>query len=211
MKKKLKIERWIKLFLLGGLAGLMSSLLLFSPLVGSVYAQQPTGSVATVTGTPTGPEVMVYSDQTFIEVYSGPSSYHYNPIGVLAAGTTAPALGYSLDGNWIEIVYLGVPGSVGWVYAPLVSISAGTLPQIPAPATAAPATTPTLNPTYVAAYGLQVQPTRLPTFTPPAALKIPTFTPNAGSGRKIPYGLVIVMLVLIGVVGAMVSFLRGNR
>jgi hypothetical protein len=176
-----------------------------------VYAQQPTGNVPTVTGTPTGPRVTVYSDQTFIDVYAGPSSYDYEAVGVMAAGTSAPALGFSQDGNWIEIVYAGVQDGVGWVYAPFVSITPGSLPKLNAPPTPAPLTTPTLNPTFVAAYGLQVVPTRLPTYTPPAPLKLPTFAPNAAGTSKIPYGLVILFLALIGILGAVISFLQGNR
>ena len=189
----------------------MSILVLSSLPIGNVYAQQPTGNVPTVTGTPTGPHITVYSDQTFIDVYAGPSSYDYEKIGIMAAGTSAPALGYSQDNNWIEIVYLGVPNAVGWVYAPFVSITPGSLPKLSAPPTAAPLTTPTLNPTFVAAYGLQVVPTRLPTYTPPIPLKLPTFTPNATGASKIPYGLVILVLAMIGILGAVISFLRGNR
>jgi len=186
-------------------------LLLSSFPAGNVYAQQPTGNVPTVTGTPTGPVVTVYSDRAFIDVYSGPSSYDYDMIGVMAAGTSAPALGYNQDNSWIEIVYMGVPGGVGWIYAPFVSITVGSLPKLSAPPTAAPQTTPTLNPTFVAAYGLQVVPTRLPTYTPPASLKLPTFAPNSGGTSKVPYGLVILLLALIGILGAIISFLRGNR
>jgi hypothetical protein len=189
----------------------MSILVLSSLPTGSVYAQQPTGNVPTVTGTPTGPHVTVYSDQTFIDVYAGPSSYDYEGIGVMAAGTSAPALGFSQDGNWIEIVYLGVQSGVGWVYAPFVSITPGSLPKLNAPPTAVPQTTPTLNPTFVAAYGLQVVPTRLPTYTPPIPLKLPTFAPNSVSVSRVPYGLIILFLALIGILGAVISFLRGNR
>jgi hypothetical protein len=202
---------WKRVFLVAAIAGLILILVLFSLPVGSVLAQQPTGSIATVTGTPTGPFVTVYSDQLFIDVYSGPSSYNYNSIGIMAAGTSAPAIGYSQDGIWIEIVYLGVPGGVGWVYGPFVSISPGSLPKLPAPPTLAPRTTPTLNPTFVAAYGVQQQPTTLPTFTAPAPLKLPTFTPNSSRGTIVPYGLVILVLALIGILGAVISFLRGNR
>ena len=189
----------------------MSILVLSSLPVGNAYAQQPTGNIPTVTGTLAGPYVTVYSDQTFIDVYSGPSSYDYDKIGIMAAGTSAPALGFSQDSNWIEIVYMGVPNSLGWVYAPFVMITPGSLPRISAPPTAAPLTTPTLNPTFVAAYGLQVVPTRLPTYTPPVPLKLPTFAPNAGGPSKVPYGLVILVLALIGILGAIISFLRGNR
>jgi hypothetical protein len=175
------------------------------------YAQQPTGSIPTVTGTPLGPVITVYTDQNVIGVYAGPSSYNYDQVGILMAGEHAPAIGKSADGNWIEIIYVGVPGAKGWVYAPLVAISPGSLPALVAPATATPRTTPTLNPTYVQAFGVQLEPTRLPTFTPPAPLKIPTFTTGAGTLSKIPFGFVILGLALIGVLGAVISFLRGSR
>ena len=202
---------WIRLLIVGGMAGLMSMLVLSSLSVGNVHAQQPTGNVPTVTGTPAGPYVTVYSDQTFIDIYAGPSNYDYDKIGIMAAGTSAPALGKSQDGNWIEIVYFGVPGGVGWVYAPSVKITIGSLPKLSAPPTPAPQTTPTLNPTFVAAYGLQVVPTRLPTYTPPNPLTLPTFAPIAGGASRVPYGLVILILALIGIFGAVISFLRGNR
>ena len=212
MKIQLGFKRFLlKLLIVGGIAGLMSTLVLFSLPTGAVYAQQPTGSIPTVTGTPAGPYVTVYSDQNLIDVYAGPSSYNYDRIGILASGEKAPALGYSADGNWIEIEYLGVPSSKGWIYAPLVSISPGTLPKLAAPPTAAPRTTPTIDPTYVAAFGLQLEPTRLPTFTPPPPLKLPTFAPDTGTGSKVPFGFIILSLALIGILGAVISFLRGNR
>lgn len=202
---------WVKLMIAGGMATLMSILILSSLPPENAYAQQPTGNVPTVTSTPSGPYVTVYSDQTFIDVYTGPSNYDYEKIGIMAAGTSAPALGFSQDSNWIEIVYLGVPSGVGWVYAPFVRITVGILPKLSAPPTPAPQTTPTLNPTFVAAYGLQVVPTRLPTYTPPVPLKLPTFSPNTGGASKVPYGLVILVLAMIGILGAVISFLRGNR
>jgi hypothetical protein len=212
MRLQLKVTRhWIRLLIAGGIAGLMIALAFFSLPIVKVHAQQPTGSVPTVTGTPTGPVVTVYSDQLFIDVFAGPSSYNYNRIGVLASGEKAPALGYSQDGSWIEIVYMGVPTGKGWVYGPFVSISPGSLPKVAAPPTAAPLTTPTLDPTSVAAFGLQLEPTRLPTFTPPAPLKLPTFAPDTSSGTKVPFGFVILILALIGILGAVISFLRGNR
>ncbi len=189
----------------------MCVLVLSSLPVGTVYAQQPTGNVPTVTSTPSGPFVTVYSDQAFIDVFAGPSSYDYAKIGIMAAGTSAPALGFSQDNNWIEIVYMGVSNEIGWVYAPFVSITPGSLPKLSAPPTPAPLTTPTLNPTFVAAYGLQVVPTRLPTYTPPGPLKLPTFALNLRGASKVPYGLVILLLALIGILGSVISFLRGNR
>jgi hypothetical protein len=202
---------WIKLCAVGGIAVLVIILALFSLPAGHAYAQQPTGSIPTVTGTPAGPFVTVYSDQDLIGVFAGPSSYNYEQIGILSAGEKAPALGYSLDRNWIEIVYMGVPGGKGWVYAPLVSISPGSLPDLASPPTATPRTTPTLDPTYVEAFGLQLEPTHLPTFTPPPPLKLSTFAPDTGTGSKVPFGFIVLGLALIGILGAVISFLRGNR
>jgi hypothetical protein len=92
-----------------------------------------------------------------------------------------------------------------------VAILHGPLLQVVAnPPTATPRTTPTLNPTLVAALGVNVNPPRLPTFTAPPPLQIPTFDPAAGSGSRIPLGFLILGLALIGVLGAMISFLRGR-
>jgi len=202
---------WIKPLIIGGMAALITAMILFNQPTGQAYAQQPTGSIPTVTGTPIGPYVTVYADQNLIAVFAGPSSYNYNQIGILAAGERAPAIGYSQDGNWIEIVYLGVPGGKGWVYGPFVAISTSSLPKVEAPPTAAPRTTPTLNPTYVSAFGVELEPTRLPTFTPPAPLKIPSYAQANSSTAKVPLGLVILVLALIGILGAIISFLRGTR
>ncbi len=188
--------------------------LLAAPGSLTALAQQPTGSIPTVTGTAVKATVKVYSDRDIIEVYAGPSSYLYPPIGILIAGETAPALGYSLDGNWLQIVYLGVPEGVGWIYAPYVSLSLQpgvTLPVLPAPPTATPRVTPTINPTAAAAYGLQLTPGRLPTFTQPAPLELPEFETAAPNRSGLPVGLVILLLALIGVLVALISFVRGGR
>jgi hypothetical protein len=205
------VRLWIQILIAAGITGVISLLTLFSAVPVKVYAQQPTGSIATVTGTPTGITITVYSDQLFIDVFAGPSSYDYDRIGILASGEKAPALGSSQDRNWIEIEYLGVPGGKGWVYGPFVSISPGSLPELAAPPTPAPRTTPTLDPTYVAVFGLQLEPTRLPTFTPPPPLELPTFAPNTSGSTKVPLGLVILILAMVGILGAVISFLRGNR
>jgi hypothetical protein len=200
-----------KSFLLIAIIGLILGIVLFSFPTWTVYAQQPTGSIPTVTGSPPGPFVTVYSDQNIVGVYAGPSSYIYDQIGILLSGEEAPALAYSIDGNWIQIVYLGVRDGKGWVYAPYVSISPGSLPKLPNPPTSTPRTTPTLDPTYVAAFGVELMPTQLPTFTPPPPLKLPTFVPTTDALSKAPFGFLIFGLVLVGLLGAIISFLRGNR
>ncbi len=203
---------WLRLLGWAGLIGCLALLSYLSLPAGQAHAQQPTGSIPTVTGTAPGPFVKVYADQDIIGVYAGPSSDSYAQIGILMAGESVPALGYSTDGKWIQIIYLGVPGGKGWIYTSYVSLSPGfSLPQIEAPATATPATTPTLDPTYVAAYGLTLEPTQLATFTAPGALQVPTFAAVTTAGSSIPFGLVIVGLIFIGVLGAVVSFLRGGR
>ncbi len=113
------------------LAGILS--LLFNvPAPAKVAAQQPTGSIPTVTGTASGPVItVIYSEQ--INVRSGPSTFIYAAIGVLLPLETAPALGSSPGGDWIQIRYPGVPGDVGWVYGPYVSLPAGATLRIVEP------------------------------------------------------------------------------
>jgi hypothetical protein len=195
------------------LAGTAAVLALFAaPGALTAFAQQPTGSIPTVTGTAVGATVKVYADRDIIEVYAGPDSYLYPPVGILVAGEEAPALGYSLDGDWIQIVYLGTPAGVGWIYAPYVSITPGfTLPVIAAPPTATPRVTPTINPTTAAAYGLQLTPERLPTFTQAAPVEVPEFGAESDGRARVPVGFLILVLALLGILGAIISFVRGGR
>ena len=176
-----------------------------------VYAQQPTGSIPTVTGTPLGPIVTVYLNNDQVDVYAGPSSYDYPAIGVMLAGQQAPALGRAEGLDWIEIQYLGIPSSIAWIYAPYVSLTSGsTLPIIPVPPTPTAASTPTINPTLVAALIPAVTSTRLSTFTPPAPVALPTFVDETRRPSSIPLGLVIAGFLFIGGLGAIISFLRGR-
>ncbi len=173
-------------------------------------AQQPTGNIPTVTGTaPTHPVITV-NNPDGANVRAGPSSYDYALIDFLPNQATAPAIGKSPLGEWIQIIDLSVSGGVGWVYAPLVSLSPGFLPIVEPPPTATPRTTPTINPTYAAAFQVQTTPTRLPTFTPPAPLATLNFESTAGSRSGIPMGFVILGLALVGILGAIISFLRGR-
>ncbi len=202
-----KFLLWPVLF--AGLLGLVLTV----PPVPAVRAQQPTGSIPTVTSTPLGPYIIVNLDQDQINVRAGPSTYIYPPIGVLLGGQRAPALGRSPGGDWIQISYPGVPGSVGWVYAPLVTLSPGAhLPIVEPPPTPTPVATPTIDPTLAAAFVVPATPTRLPTFTPPPPLEIPTFVQEGGGGRsgRVPMGLVIFGLGFLGLFGMLISFLRGR-
>jgi len=173
-----------------------------------VLAQQPTGSVPTVTGTPSGPIATVVNADG-ANVRAGPSSVYYEKIGPsLIDGQKVPALGRSPGGDWIQIYYLGVPGNVGWVYAPLVVLSPGYLPIIEPPPTSTPRVTQVIDPTLMAAFAATGNPTQLPTFTPPPPLVIPTYDSIDNKLPRIPMGLVIFGLAFVGIFGAAISFLR---
>ena len=186
---------------------------LFDPGTPPALAQQPTGVIATVTGTPVGPLITVDQSIPIIRVYAGPSSFDYPSIGVLLGNETAPAIGRA-DGreDWIMIRYPGVTNAIGWVYGPYVKLSPGSLlPLVEVPATPTPISTPTIDPTLEAAFIGQQTPTRLPTFTPPAPLDLPSFTDDPSAApTNIPAGLLIVSLGLVGFFGAVISYLRGR-
>jgi len=185
----------------------------FTPGQTTVLAQQPTGSIPTVTGTPAGPTVKVDSSIPVIDVYAGPSSFDYPAIGVMLGNESAPALGRAKGReDWILIQYPGVPGSIAWVYGPYVSLSPGALlPIVDVPSTPTPFSTPTINPTLEAAFIGQQTPTRLPTFTPPPPLELPSFTDTTDSqATGVPAGLLILSLGLFGFFGAVISYLRGR-
>jgi hypothetical protein len=183
-------------------------------LTGGVFAapvqQPPTGTIATVTGTPTGP-VIVVPDQ--VNVRTGPNT-EYELIGVLIAGQTAPAIGRTAGGDWIQIAYAGVPNNIAWVYSPFVVLDppGAFLPIVEPPATATPRVTPTIDPTLAAQFNLSdITATRLPTFTAAPPIVQPTIAPpelNVSTG--IPPILTIAGLVLIGTFGILISVLRGN-
>lgn len=191
----------------------LSLLGLFDPGRPSVLAQQPTGSVPTVTGTPEGPEFTVDQSIPVIRVFAGPGSFDYPSIGVLLGNETAPAIGRASGReDWIQIHYSGVPGSIGWVYGPYGKLTPGALlPLVEIPPTPTPFATPTIDPTLEAAFIGQQTPTRLPTFTPPPPLDQPSFTeaPNIPA-TGVPTGLLILSLGLFGFLGAVISYLRGR-
>jgi hypothetical protein len=188
---------------------------LFSHAPAHVFAQQPTGSVPTVTGTAIGPFITVDPSIPQIRVWAGPSSLgDYPAIGILLANETAPALARAQGkSDWIQIYYPGVPGSRGWVYALYVRISPGAeLDVIEVPSTPTPLSTPTINPTLVAAFIGQETATRLPTFTPAPRIDLPQFTDSSPNSETtgVPTGLLILSLALFGFFGVVLSYLRGR-
>jgi len=191
------------LFLIGQITGAATS----------VYAQIPTVDIPTVTGTPSGAMAVVRpGEQDQINVRSGPSTMGYDIVGVLVVSQSVPALGRSVGGDWVQIAYPGVPGGVAWVYAPLVELT-GPVPIVEPPPTPTPRTTPTIDPTLAAQFLIDVQPTRLPTFTEPAPVAQPTFIAVAGSTvapGRVPMGMVISVLLVVGGFGVLISLLRGR-
>lgn len=178
-------------------------------------AQQPTGSIPTVTGTPSGPTARVDpSLRQGVLVYAGPSTFDYLPVGVLLENETIYVLGRAQGkDDWLQIYYPGVPGSTAWVYALyIVDLSPGAIiPIVEIPPTPTPNSTPTINPTLEAAFIGQQTPTRLPTFTPPPPLDVPLFTDVTPAERiGVPTGLIILSLGLFGLFGAIISYLRGR-
>ncbi len=204
-KHKLVLVKFSAFFI----AALMAATALLAPLSPtSVAAQQPTGSIPTVTGTPLGPFITVtYPEQ--INIRSGPNSTIYPAIGVMLPGETAPAIGKSVGGDWIQISYPGVPNNVGWVYAPLVSISPyANLIPVDAPPTPTPLTTATIDPTLQSEFLPQVTATRLPTYTPAPPIEPIDYGPSKASGVFLPIGLVITVFLAIGVFAGLVSYFR---
>lgn len=179
------------------LAAFCSLLFLSFPLVSSAARQ----SEAFITVTYIEP----------INVRSGPSSFDYPVIGTLPVGGTAPAIGRSPAGEWIQISFPAGPKGVGWVYAANVSLTSGALlPVVEPPPIPVPAVTATINPTYAAALQAVPTTTRKPTFTAPPPLEIPTYVVNASEkvtgGFSI--GWIIVGLGAVGLLGMALSAFR---
>jgi hypothetical protein len=174
--------------------------------------QLPTVAVATVTGTPAGPmAVVVPGNEPQINLRSGPGSL-YDKVGVLLVGQSVPAKGRSPKGEWILVDYPGVPGGTAWVYALYVEIKPPTqLPIVEPPPTPTLAQTATIDPTLAARFVITLAPTRLPTFTPPPQLAIPTFMAETGpSLSRLPMGFVILGLAALGLFFGVVALAQGR-
>ena len=103
-------------------------------------------------------------------------------------------------------------GGIGWVLGNYLDLTPGELPVVEPPPTPMPKTTATIDPTLAAQFVITAVPTRLPTYTPPAPLVIPTFT-DSSSGeflRGVPIGLVIISLAAIGIFIGLISLLQGR-
>ncbi len=169
-------------------------------------AQQPTAD-----STPgAGIFITVLYDEPQINIRMGPSSTIYPIVGTMVSGASAPALGRSPGGDWIQIEFPSAPGGKGWVYSPLVQLSPGTLQVVEPPPTPVPPSTSTVDPTLAAQFVVQPTNTRLPTFTPPPTLEImPTFTQPSSFYTKdsVPLVVIIAALAVLGLIGFLLSFI----
>jgi len=169
-----------------------------------VLAQQPTETPVS-----SGLFITVVTDEPQINVRMGPSSTIYPIVGTLITGSTAPAIGRSQGGDWIQIEFPSAPGGKGWVYSPLVEVSPpGNLQVMEAPPTPVPPATSTIDPTLAAQFVIQPTSTRLPTFTPAPTLPIVTFEEKLTTGNQIPWASIIIALFVLGLVGFLLSLIR---
>lgn len=161
----------------------------------------------------TGIFITVLGDEPFANIRVGPSASIYPVIGQLFPGDTAPALGRSPGGDWIQIEFPGAPNNKGWVYSPLVLLSPGTLQIVEPPPTPIPPATSTVDPTLAAQFLIVPTGTRLPTFTPPAPLNTLIYTASSddSSSSSIPMAIVILSLAGFGVIGFILSVLLPRR
>ncbi len=196
---------WIHPPILITLVTLFAYGIFFAPSSPTVLAQQAE------TPTPQGMYITVLSDEPFANIRMGPSSSIYPKVGILYPGDTAPALGRSPGGDWIQIEYPGAPNNAGWVYSPLVRVSPGELRIAEPPPTPVPPATATIDPTFAAQFTIVPTNVRLPTFTPPPSLVVPSYTqaPAAAPNNNAPLAVIIIALTVLGVIGFLLSlFLR---
>ena len=205
---QIKVGTWI-LLIIG-----FATVVFFGPARNPVAAQQ-VGTVApSATATATVAAGMPYITVTYIEpinIRTGPSSFDYPVIGTLPVGGTAAAVGRSPAGEWVEIEFPEAPRGTAWVYAANVSLSPpnALLPVVEIPPTPVPLETDTLNPTFVAAFLVVPTSTRLPTFTAPPPLAIPTYAKNAPvSSGRVTTAWLMAGLGLFGILGITYSSLR---
>jgi hypothetical protein len=115
----------------------------------------------------------------------------------------------------LQIVYIGGPDNLGWVWTGnvVVSFDPNSIPDALVPPT------PTLPATTTVEFGVlsatqDADALRPPTFTPPGAILRPTLLPIQGTATSpggVPPALVILILFVVGVLTGMISFLQGRR
>jgi hypothetical protein len=158
----------------------------------------------------------VYITNTYVEdvhVRGGPNAVYYPIVGNLPIGAVQQAVGRSLAGEWVKIIYpeANDGSGVGWVYANLVTISPGFLPIVEPPPTVAPVIVKTLDPDMVASLQPPATPTRLATFTAPAPLVLPTYENPVDGRGGFSAGVLILILGAIGLFGLAIASIKQGR
>jgi hypothetical protein len=203
-------NRFLKyLMVLVVILGLFSITYTFnSPIL--VQAQQPTGSVPTVTPLTTGPTGVVDTGVTdFAKVRSGPSTL-YDEVGNLQPGEVVSVKGKTAAGDWLLIAYPTGKKGEGWVWAYYLTVKGGELPVVEIPPTPTPRYTATIDPTMASQFVITPEATRLPTFTPAAPMTVPTYSTGMIGSGKIPVGLIILLLAGLGGLLGLVSFFQSR-
>jgi hypothetical protein len=179
-----------------------------------VEVAAPPGQAATETQPPNRVEILD-TGAGDVNVRAGPGT-DYDHVGVLVPGQTSPILGRNPAATWYEIEYIGGPNGVGWVSGDVVHVvgDVNTMPTIVPPPTPTlpPTTTPLPDTTQGSVFDSTATPNanRLPTFTAPAAVALPTLLPAQGvsTGGAFPPAVLIIVLLVLGTFGILVSLLR---
>ena len=180
--------------------------------VHNVSAQQATGSVPTVTGTPKGPMASIKAGITedHVNVRSGPSTL-YDAIGIIYIGASTPVIGKSIGGDWLLVEYPGVLGGTGWIWALYMDLTPGEIPIVEMPPSPQPKVTFTIDPTMASQFMTTPIATRLPTYTPPPPLTIPTYeqsSPQKFAG--VPIGFIIIILMGLGIITSLFTYFQSR-
>lgn len=201
-------KKWAKVLLLISLLMAMIVLSFLPNLTHQVWGQFPTVSMPTVTSSPRGVYVRAIGQPTeALNVRAYPSSTS-TLLGRVQVGQEAKAFGYY--GDYVLIEYAGAPDGKGWVWKVMLEVHGGELPMLEPPPTEVPLVTKTIDPTLAAQFIITQMPTRLPTFTEPPPLQIPTYqiVDGATATGGIPMGYIIVVLAGLGFFLALIAILR---
>lgn len=204
--------RWIRPIISIAFLIILAAFIVIGSVRALPLAQQPTGTIPTVTSTPRGTYVIVNAlttSETQINVRAGPNALT-EKVGVLLVGQDANAIGRY--GEWIQIEYPGTPGGKAWIFGNYVTVYGGSLPLLEPPPTSTPKVTQTIDPTLAAQFLITPAETRLPTFTEPAPLQIPTYEVEdlGAEAGGLPMGLIIVGLASLGVFLMIIAIISGR-
>ena len=201
-----------RLWLWGVILASILGLALAIPSTPSARAQNAATPTPAVIGSQGAYITNTYTTEPFVNVRAGPSSVYYgSPIGQIAIGAKAAALAITAGHDWIEISFPSGPNGVGWVYAPFVTLT-GSPPIIEPPPTFTPFAVNTIDPNLAATLIPKPTVTRLPTYTPPAPLIVPTFSDSpTATSANFPYGFIILGLGAIGVLGLVISIFVSRK